>query len=71
MYVEEVNSKEIKMKYFYLTAIITFSLLYMTSCIPMNKLGSQVIVEPIEALKLCDGEVRSYSALTGKIVCKK
>ena len=43
----------------------------MTSCIPMNKLGSQVIVEPIEALKLCDGEVRSYSALTGKIVCKK
>lgn len=44
-------------------------LLLLSSCVP-NKFGSQVVIEPIDAIKLCNGKVRSYSALTGIIKCK-
>lgn len=33
--------------------------------------GSQVVIDPISAIQLCEGKVKSYSALSGRVVCKE
>lgn len=33
--------------------------------------GSQVVIEPIDAIRLCEGKIKSYNALSGRVVCKE